>query len=131
MSGLGDYLCSQNETGPWVAVFASSYEEAATQYARAQDLPPGEIVYIGVPAPTPDLFDADQLVQYIKDRLGIEACYELREMAQGLAGEANYRVQRFAHDKAALVGRAMKVRAITLDESMVSVRFSLALREGA
>lgn len=127
MDGLQDYLCSQSQTGPWVAVFASSYEQAATQYARSEELMPGDAVFVGVPSPVPNLFTSDHVMQFIMDRLGIDACHELQAMSKGLAGEANYRVQKFASEKAAIVGRVMQVRQIVVTEFMAIPRNTIAV----
>lgn len=123
---LRDYLCSQANTGPWQAVFASNYEQAATQFARVEDLRPGDTVFVGLPSPVPHVFSGESLAKFIADRLGIHSCRELEEMAVGLAGEANYRLEKFATDKAAILGRAMKVRSIEITEDMSVPQFSLA-----
>lgn len=126
MEGLRDYLCSQHKDGPWVAIFASSYEQAATQFARNEELMVGDSIFVGIPSPVPNLFTEEHLTQFIVDRLGIQNCHELRAMTQGLAGEANYRVQKFAADKAAIVGKVMQVREIVVTESMAIPRHVLA-----
>lgn len=127
MDGLRDYLCSQCQDGPWVAIFASSYEQAATQFSRSEELMSGDAVFVGVPAPVPNLFSEDQLAQFIMDRLGIQGCHELREMSEGLAGEANYRVQKFATEKSAIVGKVMQVREIAVTEAMAIPRSAIAV----
>lgn len=123
---LRDYLCSQSETGPWVAIFASGYEQAATQFARSDDLRPGDTVFVGLPSPVPHLFSGESLAKFIADRLGIHSCRELEEMARGLAGEANYRVERFATEESAVVGRVMKIKPVEATEDMCIPTFVLA-----
>ena len=125
MDGLRDYVCSHSEEGPWVAVFASGYDQAAKQFARAEEVSPGETVFVGVPSPVPDVFTSETLSQFIAQRLGIQTCRELQEMAHGLAGEANYRVQKFASDRVSVVGNVMQVRAVPVTEAMARPQHSL------
>jgi hypothetical protein len=110
---LRDYLCSTSPTGPWTAVFASSYDGAALQFRNSEFLSDDERIYVGIPAPIPDLFSAEQLARFIADRLGIHVSSKLADMAKGLAGECNYRLSKYATDEAEDMGRAIRVRVIS------------------
>lgn len=120
MEGLGDYLCSSSRTGPWCAVFASGYVNAATQYARTQDLAAGDVVYVARPKAIRELFSASQLSQYLCDQLGLVPTRELMQIASGLAEDANWRVYRFVRENIETVGQIEQVKAITLTSAMVS-----------
>jgi hypothetical protein len=124
---LRDYLCAQSNDGPWTAIFATGHEAAATQFARSEMIRPGDVVFVGIASPVPHVFSSELLVRFITERLGINAFKELEEMATGLAGEANHRMQRLASDKAAKIGRALNIRPIEITEEMSVPQFSRAV----
>jgi hypothetical protein len=124
---LRDYLCSQSSDGPWTAVFASSHQKAAMQFSMDEALTPGDVVFVGIPSPVPHVFSSDQLVRFITERLGIHSYRELEEMATGLAGEANYRVQRLASNTSAKIGRVLDVQQITVTTEMSIPQVSRAI----
>lgn len=111
-----DFLCSLKSSGPWLSVRAVGFEEAVAQFAREEDLRMGDIVYVGVPAPIPLVFTGDSLAQHIAERLGIPVSPELAKVASGLAGEANIRLDQFAAERSAEIGRASEVRPMAVRE---------------
>ncbi len=115
---LRTYLCSVYKDGPWDAVYASSHAAAASQYVLTEDLRVGDVVFVGVPMPLPEIFSEESLTRFIVDRLGIEATPELRRMTTALAGEANYRMRRYADNQSAAIGRAIGVQEIPVTSDM-------------
>lgn len=122
---VGVHLCSLYRDGPWTAVFAGSYEEAARRFAIAEALRSGDKVFVGKPAPTPDIFNEDALVDFIIARIDIPVTEELSEMARGLAAEANYRLDRFAARNAEDIGRVVSVKHLVVPDNMPAVRMCL------
>lgn len=113
MSGTAykDYLVSQFRDGPWTAVFGYSTDDALAQFAMAEGLAAGAVVYVGLPAPTPDVWTAERLSREIAQSLEVEPIsgLDIDSLSVEIAQDANERVARFAAQRAADLGRVVGV----------------------
>ena len=111
MEYSGLYLCSRNKTGPWFEVYANSYEYAAQQFARSAQLNSGDVVFVGLPAPVPQLFEMGTLARYLAEQLGVAVSPALESLALSVADSANHQVEQFV-ERQPSIGKVERVREI-------------------
>ncbi len=121
-----DYLVSMMSKGPWTAIFADSPEDAIGQFSMAESLGVGDVVYVGLPAPLPDVWTPDHLSREIAQSLGVESIpgLDIEGLSAEIAQEANDRVARFAAQRAADLGRVVGVKSHRVQPGMAVPTFA-------
>ncbi len=121
-----DYLVSLMPKGPWTAIFADSPEDAISQFSMADALGVGDVVYVGLPAPLPDVWTPDHLSKEIAQSLGVESIpgLDIESLSAEIAEEANDRVARFAAQRAADLGRVVGVERHKVQPGMAVPTFA-------
>ena len=121
-----DYLVSQFAQGPWTPIFADSPEDALGQFSMAEALVPGAEIYVGLPAPTPDVWSAAHLSRQIAQSLGVASLsgLDIDQLSAEIAREANERVARFASQKAADLGRVIDIERLVVRPEMAAPAFA-------